>query len=97
MRNRTTASGGEVVDHGRQSGEQRQSGGAARKRVQELAQRKQKEFDDMMRLLKERVEEIKANRGNLPEFVARGSSIVQLGHIELHPTAPAGHLRRSTN
>ena len=73
-----------MVDHGRQSGEQRQSGGAARKRVQELAQRKQKEFDDMMRLLKERVEEINANRGNLPEFVVRGSSIVQLGHIELH-------------
>ena len=43
--------------------------------MQELAQRKQKEFDDMMRLLKERVEEIKANRGNLPEFVARGSSM----------------------
>jgi len=58
--------------------------GRSENRAQELAQRKQKEFDDVMRLLKERVEEINANRGNLPEFVARGSLIIQLGHIELH-------------
>jgi hypothetical protein len=53
-------------------------------RTQELVQRKKAEFDELQRLLKERVEEINANRGNLPEFVVRGSSIVQLGHIELH-------------
>ena len=44
-------------------------------RTQELVQRKKAEYDELKRLLKERVEEIKANRGNLPEFVARGSSM----------------------
>jgi hypothetical protein len=53
-------------------------------RTQELVQRKKAEYEELQRLLKERVEEINANRGNLPEFVVRGSSIVQLGHIELH-------------
>ena len=53
-------------------------------RAQEHAQRKQAEYDNLIRLLKERVQEINANRGNLPEFVGRGSSIIQLGHIELH-------------
>ena len=37
-----------------------------------------------MRLLKERVEEMNANSGNLPKFVVRGSSIVQLDNFELH-------------
>jgi hypothetical protein len=53
-------------------------------RMQELVQRKKAEYDDLQRLLKERVEEMNANRGNLPQFVMRGSSIIQLGHIELH-------------
>ena len=53
-------------------------------RTQELVQRKKAEHDELKRLLKERVEEMNANRGNLPEFVARGSLIIQLGHIELH-------------
>jgi len=53
-------------------------------RTQELVQRKKAEYEELQRLLKERVEEINANRGTLPQFVVRGSSIVQLGHIELH-------------
>ena len=45
-------------------------------RMQELVQRKKAEYDDLQRLLKERVEEMNANRGNLPQFVMRGSSII---------------------
>src|SRR5882762_3673086 len=52
-------------------------------RAQEQAQRKQEEYDDLIRLLKERVEEMNANTGNLPKFVVRGSTI-QLDHIVLH-------------
>jgi hypothetical protein len=47
------------------------------------AQRTQREYKDLMRLLKERVEEMNANSGNLPQFVVKGSTI-QLGHIILH-------------
>jgi hypothetical protein len=53
-------------------------------RTQELVQRKKSEYEELQRLLKERVEEMNANRSNLPQFVMRGSSIIQLGHIELH-------------
>src|SRR5579864_8037553 len=53
-RKRATAGVGKVVDQGRQSGEQRQWGGAGRKSGCR-SPRKQKEFDDVMRLLKERV------------------------------------------
>jgi hypothetical protein len=53
-------------------------------RTQELVQRKKAEHDELQRLLKERVEEMNANHGNLPQFVVRGASIVQLGHIDMH-------------
>jgi hypothetical protein len=58
--------------------------GRSENRTQELVQRKKAEYDELKRLLKERVEEMNANRGNLPEFVTRGSLVIQLGHIELH-------------
>jgi len=58
--------------------------GRSENRTQELVQRKKAEYDELKRLLKERVEEMNANRGNLPEFVVRGSLIIQLEHIELH-------------
>jgi hypothetical protein len=58
--------------------------GRSENRTQEFVERKKAEYDELKRLLKERVEEMNANRGNLPEFVVRGSLIIQLGHIELH-------------
>jgi hypothetical protein len=53
-------------------------------RTHELVQRKKAEHDELQRLLKERVDEMNANHGNLPQFVVRGASIVQLGHIDMH-------------
>ena len=43
--------------------------------AQEHAQKKREEKDRMMDLLKERVDEWNAKRGDLPEIVMRGSSI----------------------
>ena len=66
-------------------------------RAQELAQRKQEEYDELKRVLKERVEERNANSGNLPEFVIKGSRI-ELGRLTLHlefdqvPTDPTEYV-----
>ena len=66
-------------------------------RAQELAQRKKEEHDELMRLLKERVEEVNANGGNLPEFLIKGAR-TELGRFTLClefdplPTNPADYL-----
>ncbi len=52
-------------------------------RAQEEKQRKQEEYDNLIRLLKERVEEENAKTNNLPKFFVRGS-VIQLEHYELH-------------
>jgi hypothetical protein len=41
------------------------------------------EYQELVRLLKERVEKIRSDGGNLPEFVVTGSYI-QLGHVALY-------------
>jgi hypothetical protein len=66
-------------------------------RVQELAQRKREEHDELMRLLNERVEEMNANSSDLPELVIRGSR-TELGRITMclefdqHPTNPTEYV-----
>lgn len=54
-----------------------------RNRAQEHAQKKKEEYDTLERLLRERVEERNASRGNLPKFVIQGSRI-ELGPYQLH-------------
>jgi hypothetical protein len=54
-----------------------------RDRVQEEAQRKRQEYERLMILLEKRVEEINANRGDLPEIVVRSSSL-QLDQFKLY-------------
>ena len=51
--------------------------------AEERAQKMRAEFDWLMHLVMERVKELNANRGDLPEIVMRGS-ILQLGPFELH-------------
>ena len=41
------------------------------------------EYDDLRRLLKERVEEMNAHTGDTPQLVQRGST-VELGYVKLH-------------
>ena len=66
-------------------------------RVQELAQRKREEHDELMRLLNERVKEINANNSDLPKLLIRGSR-TELGRFTLclefdqHPTDPAEYV-----
>jgi hypothetical protein len=56
----------------------------ATNQAQKYAQWKRMEFDDVLELLKEKVEERNANTGNLPKLVFRGRSIVELGQYSLH-------------
>jgi hypothetical protein len=46
----------------------------ANNRAQQFTQ-KREEYDELKRLLTERVEEVNANNGNLPEFLIKGSRI----------------------
>jgi hypothetical protein len=94
--NQTTAGGGEgsIMDDSQANNDNRER---PKKRVQELAQRKREEYDELMRLLNERVEEMNANSSDLPKLVIRGSR-VELGHITLHlefdqhPTDPTEYV-----
>lgn len=52
--------------------------------LSEPAQRKKKEFENLMRLLNEEVERRNADRGESQKFVFQGASIIQLGHLALH-------------
>ena len=52
-------------------------------RAEEHAQKKREEYDRMMPLLQERVEEMNGNRGDLPEIVMKGSSL-HLDQFTLH-------------
>jgi hypothetical protein len=51
--------------------------------TQDSAQKKREEYDWLMHLLKERVEEWNASRGDLPEIVMTGSSL-QLDRYKLY-------------
>ena len=68
----------------------------ANNRAQQFAQ-KREEYDELMRLLTERVEEVNANNGNLHEFLIKGSRI-ELGRFTLWlefdqlPTNPADYV-----
>jgi hypothetical protein len=59
-------------------------GEQATSQAQKYAQWKRMEFERVLELLKEKVEERNANTGNLPQLVFRGTSIVELGHYSLH-------------
>ena len=52
--------------------------------LSEPAQRKKKEFENLMRLLNEEVERRNADRGESQKFVFQGAYIIQLGHLALH-------------
>jgi hypothetical protein len=65
-----------VSNAGQQSSQQR-----AKKFISENVRA---EYEYLISCLKECVDERNANRGDLPEFVLRGSSIVELGHTALY-------------
>lgn len=66
-------------------------------RWEELARRKKAEYDELMRIAKERVEEMNADRGKLPELVIKGYR-VELGPFTLYlefdqrPTDPTEYI-----
>jgi len=66
---------GNQANSGQQSRQQR-----ARTFVHEHVR---EEYDDLRRLLKERVEEMNAHTGGTPQLVLRGST-VELGYVKLH-------------
>ena len=66
-------------------------------RWEELAQRKKAEYDELMCIVRERVEEMNANRDKLPELVIKGCR-VELGRFTLYlefdqrPTDPTEYI-----
>ena len=66
-------------------------------RWEELAHKKKAEYDAVMRIVRERVEEMNADRSNLPELVVKGCR-VELGRFTLYlefdqrPTDPTEYV-----
>src|SRR6476661_1353440 len=73
--------GARIVDDGQAHNDNRAD--RPKNRWEELAQRKKAEYDELMCIVRERVEEMNANRDKLPELVIKGCR-VELGRFTLY-------------